>query len=66
MSYRVVETSERVGDGKPAFTSHFRWFAERYARKGKAMRPIPSFRYEVVREGNRWAVVAMQNKAVQT
>jgi len=41
----------------------FRGRAERRAARLNAQRIIPSYRYEVVREGRRWAVVAMQNIA---
>jgi hypothetical protein len=58
---RVIETDRPVGDGHPAFVTRFRWRAESWASKGNAGRIIPSFRYEVVREGRRWAVIAMQN-----
>lgn len=60
---RVVELPQRVGDGKPEMTSRFRWRAQRYADRGNRVRIIPSYRFEVVREDGRWAVVAFQNVA---
>jgi hypothetical protein len=57
---RVVETNERVGDGKPDLVTRFRRRAERFAQKRNAERIFPSYRYEVVREAPL-VVYAMQN-----
>lgn len=58
--YEIVETPDRVGHG-PEARSWFRWHADRVCARLTAGRLIPSYRYEVVREGRRWAVYAFQN-----
>jgi hypothetical protein len=63
-AYVPVPTYERVGDGKPACVTRFKWWAEREARRYNGHVIFPSYRYEVVREGKRWAVVAFQNRAL--
>ena len=62
MKYETVETDQRV-TGSLDLVTWFRGRAERRAARLNAQRIIPSYRYEVVREGRRWAVVAMQNIA---
>jgi hypothetical protein len=59
----VLETDERLS-GAPELVTRFRGRAERRARSLNAQRLFPSYRYAVVREGRRWLVVAMQNRAV--
>jgi hypothetical protein len=59
-AYKLVELDDRVG-GADART-FFRGRAERIARRRNAQRFLPSYRYEVVREGRRWAVVPFQNQ----
>jgi hypothetical protein len=65
-AYVVVPTYERVGDGKPVCVTRFKWWAEREARRWNSHVVFPSYRYEVVREDGRWAVVAMHNVAMPT
>jgi hypothetical protein len=62
----VTKTDQRVGDGKPEFVTRFKSRAERKAASLNASRVFPSYRYEVVREDGKWAVVAMQNVAKMT
>ena len=66
MSYVVEESDERVVNVEPALRSRFRWRAEGCARHMNKMRVFPSFRWEVVKEEGRWAVVAYQNYARPT
>lgn len=58
----TIETDMRV-PVPPELVTRFRGRAERRARKRNAQRVFPSYRYEVVREAGRFAVVAMQNIA---
>lgn len=58
----IFESQERVR-AEPEFTSRFRWRAVRRMRQLDAGRLVPFYRYEVVPEGRRWAVVAFQNVA---
>lgn len=60
-AYKLVELDERVGEDVEART-FFRGRAERIARHRNAQRLLPSYRYEVVREGRRWTVVPFQNQ----
>jgi hypothetical protein len=58
----VIETSqERVGDGKPALRTRFYSRAIRRRDKLNAQRIIESYKFEVVKDGNHWEVVAFQN-----
>jgi len=59
------ETWVPVGDGKAHFSSRFRFRTARWVARQNAGRFFPSYRYEVVREGNRYEAVAFQNQAVQ-
>lgn len=59
--YTLVETPDRVGDGKPFYRSRFRFLAERECRRHNAARVIHSYRCKVIREEGRWCVVAFQN-----
>ncbi len=61
--YLVFKTHERVGDGKPDLVTRFHWRAVARCARLNDQRVVPFYRYEVVREGGRWAVVAMQNVA---
>ena len=61
--FLIEETDARVGDGRPELVTRFWGRAERRARKLNALRVVPFYRYEIVRENGRWAVVAMQNVA---
>lgn len=65
MGIRTVETDERV-DGPPALVTRFRWRADRSCRLLNRVIPFPSYRWEVVREDDRWKVVAMQNVGVSS
>lgn len=58
--YKLVETADRVS-ADVEMRSVFRGRAERCARRRNSERPAPSYRYEVVREGRRWAVAVFQN-----
>lgn len=62
--YRIEHTPERVGDGKPALTT--RSYRRAMRRRDKLNRRIifPSYRYDVVKDGARWLVIAFQNRAV--
>lgn len=65
-AYGVVETDERVGDGKPELVTRFAWRALRRRDRLNAQRVFPSYRYEVEHEHGRWIVVAKQNVARAT
>lgn len=60
--YVTVETNDRVPVA-PDIVTRFRWRAEKRCADRNAARLSPTYRYEVVRENGRWAVVAMQNVA---
>ena len=60
--YIVHESMDRL-PGKPDFVTRFHSRAVRRCRKLNAARIFPSYRYGVVKEGGRWAVVAFQNYA---
>lgn len=62
----IVESWERVGDGKPILRTRSYGKAARKRDRLNAQRIIPSYRYEVVKDGGRWAVVAFQNYARPT
>ena len=62
----TITTNERVAAIKPDLVTRSRWRAERRRRHLSKYVIFPSYRWEVVREGNRWAVVAMQNVAKAT
>jgi hypothetical protein len=63
--YTVHESMDRL-PGSPDFVTRFHSRAVRRCRKLNARRIFPSYRYGVVREGRRWAVVAFQNYAVSS
>lgn len=64
---RTVETNERVAAIEPDLVTRFRGRAERRRRKLNAQRLFPSYRWEIEHTPNgRWAVVAMQNRAMAT
>lgn len=58
-----IETDERVVAIAPDLSTRFRWRAEHRARRLNAQRLVPFYRWEVHTEGDRFAVVAMQNQA---
>lgn len=58
----TIKTPERL-DVPPELRTRFRGRAERRADRLNSQRVFPSYRYEVVREGGRYLVVAMQNIA---
>jgi hypothetical protein len=58
----TIETPQRL-DVPPDLRTRFRGRAQRRADRLNAKRVFPSYRYEVVREGGRFLVVAMQNVA---
>jgi hypothetical protein len=60
---RVVETDERVGDGRPELITRFSWRALRRCRKLNEQRSVKFYRYEVQHVNGKWEVVAMQNVA---
>ena len=60
--YEIVKTTDRVGFGMPEFRTRFRRRAERRCHSLNSRPLIESFRYEVVQEGGRYAVVAFQNE----
>ena len=64
MSYKTIETPERVSGIDAEFISRFRWRAERRCRKLNETREVDFFRYEVHRVDNKWEVWVMQNIAV--
>jgi hypothetical protein len=58
----TIKTPERL-DVPPDLKTRFRGRAQRRADRLNSRRAFPSYRYEVVREGGRYLVVAMQNIA---
>jgi hypothetical protein len=62
MTYILDETGrERVGDGRPALRT---WSYRRAMRRRNRLNGLvafPSYRWEVVKDGNRWDVIAFQN-----
>lgn len=66
MTYIIEETSERVGDGKPALRTWSYRRAWRRRDELNAQRLFPSYRYEIVKAGSRWEVIAFQNRARST
>lgn len=58
-----VETNERVAAIESDLITRFRSRAERRKGKLNAQRLAPFYRWEVVCEDERWAVIAMQNVA---
>lgn len=58
--YRVAETPHKVSR-HPEMRSRIRMRADAACGRLNAGRRVPSYRYEVVREGRRWAVYAFQN-----
>ena len=63
-TYLVEETDERVASIDVALRTRFKWRAERKAKWRNEGRRVPFYRWEVQREGKRWVVVAMQNRAM--
>lgn len=63
MKYGVRETDSRVRNIAPDLCTRFRRRAERRARKLNEARIFPSYRWEVVKAGDRFFVVAFQNVA---
>lgn len=61
--YTVVETGDRVKSVPAAGRYRWLWRAARRRDKLNAQRRMPSYRYEVLRDGKHWLVVAMQNVA---
>jgi hypothetical protein len=63
--YHTVETNMRVSGVEPEIF-RWKWRAKRRCRKLNATRGVDTYRY-VVRgwSFDRWAVVAMQNRAVK-
>jgi hypothetical protein len=59
-AYKLVETNRRVY-ADVEMRSFSRSRAERFARRRNAERLAPSYRYEVIREGRRWAAAVFQN-----
>jgi hypothetical protein len=62
MLYKTVETDERVGVDAE-LTTRFRWRANRLCRQLNAQRVVDFYRFEVHPVGDKWEVVAMQNRA---
>lgn len=67
--YAVRHTDDRLANSKgepiaPLRRARFRWVAEWKMRRINAP-VVPSYRYEVVREGGWWVVVAMQNVLIE-
>jgi len=61
MSYAVDQTNDRVKAIEPDLVTRFRWRAERRRSKLNAQRMVPFYRWEIVPQSGRWAVVAFQN-----
>lgn len=62
--YTVEELDIRL-PGEPELTTRFKWRANwRCKTMEKIRNGTPSYRYEVIDEGNRYLVVAMQNRLV--
>jgi hypothetical protein len=61
----MLRVTKRSRVGEPVLRTRFRWRARRELRRYEEARAgFPSYRWEVVREGGRYLVVAMQNVAV--
>jgi hypothetical protein len=62
--YEIEETDDVV-TGEIEFKSRFLWRAQRFRDKMNLFHRIPSYRYEIFIEENKYVVVAMQNVLVR-
>ena len=63
MTYVTVEGRDRVPGIEPDLRTWFYGRALRRRDKLNERRIFPSYRWEVVKDGSRWLVVAFQNYA---
>lgn len=63
MTYRTVQTNDRVANTPPSLITRFRWRADRRCRNLNANLDLPFYRWGVRPLGRRFAVVALQNRA---